>query len=63
MVGASRIRRGPARRGGVRDGIPMGRPEGESDPERESAKGRPVSPMSRPEGESGPERAARRVVK
>ncbi len=57
--GASRIRRGPARGGGARDWIPMspmGRPEGESDPERESAKDRPVSPMGRPEGESGPER-------
>ena len=35
---------------------PKGRPEGESDPERGSAKGGPVSPKGRPEGESGPER-------
>ena len=41
---------------------PKGRPEGESGPERVSAKGSPVSPKGRPEGESGPERAARRVV-
>ncbi len=42
---------------GVTPMSPKGRPEGESDPERASAKGSPMSPKGRPEGESDPERS------